>query len=183
MECRLKTVNGIDFTCDTCGRTVHCEHRTEPASLHFVCGYKPSVRPQGHRPAHDKSRQSWIVRRIAARTVRSRGGPGTEAKRLFESLQIVPLKGCGCEEFARKMDRWGVAGCRGEHYDEIVARFREYAGKYDWPTKLKAAAILAKRAATCQSALAFRLNPLDPASGLVDEAIRRAEAVASATSL
>jgi hypothetical protein len=67
------------------------------------------------------------------------------------------------------MDAWGVAGCRGEHYQEIVDRFRAYASKYGWATKLKAAALAVK------TGLAFRLNPLDPAPGIVDEAIRRAE--------
>jgi hypothetical protein len=95
--------------------------------------------------------------------------PGGHAKLILLSLKIQPIAGCGCDEFAKKMNDWGVSGCRGEHYDEIVARFREYAKKYDWGTKLRAAALAIK------SGLAFHLNPLDPAPGIVDEAIRRAE--------
>jgi hypothetical protein len=67
------------------------------------------------------------------------------------------------------MDQWGVAGCRGEHHQEIVDRFREIASKYDWATKLKAAALAVK------TGLAWKINPLDPAPGIVDESIRRAE--------
>jgi len=73
------------------------------------------------------------------------------------------------------MDAWGVAGCR-QHFDEITGRFREYAKKYDWITKARAAALAVK------TGLAFKLNPLDPAPGIVEEAIRRAVENETATS-
>ena len=95
-------------------------------------------------------------------------GPGCQAKRILDSLHIPPLAGCDCAGYARRMDEWGVDGCR-EHFAEIVERFRSYASKYDWGTKLRAAALAVK------TGLAIRLNPLDPAPGIVQEAIRRAE--------
>lgn len=115
-------------------------------------------------------RRKCEVRHYPPRPKHPRGGPGTEATLLLHSLGISPLGGCDCEGFARKMDAWGVAGCRGEHYQEIVDRFRTYATKYDWATKAKAAMLAVK------TGLAWKLNPIDPAPGIVDEAIRRVEA-------
>lgn len=88
---------------------------------------------------------------------------------MLATLRIRELPGCDCKGYARQMDRWGVDGCR-QHFDEIVAHFRQYAAKYDWATKLKAAAMAAA------TGLAFKLNWLDPFPDLVNEAIRRAEA-------
>ena len=42
----------------------------------------------------------------------SRGGPGTELRKLIPDWAVQFEKGCSCRDIARKMDRWGPAGCR-----------------------------------------------------------------------
>ena len=81
--------------------------------------------------------------------------------------------GCSCNSRARHMDQLGVAGCR-EHREEILAWLREEAGRRGWREKLAAGV----RAA----AGGIILNPLDAAGGLLDEALRRAEAAQSPVS-
>lgn len=94
-------------------------------------------------------------------------GPGTELKGILAGLGIQPGRQCDCNARAVQMDRWGVSGCR-EHREEIIGWLRTNQGRWGWREKVTAAA----RAVT--SGLAFRLNPVDPYPGLVDEAIRRA---------
>lgn len=96
-------------------------------------------------------------------------GPGTELTKLLGELGLHPKAGCPCKARAREMDQLGVAGCR-EHRDEIVGWLREQQAQSSWAETLTAA----RRAVT--SGLVLLLDPRDPAPGLVNEAIRRAEA-------
>jgi hypothetical protein len=66
------------------------------------------------------------------------------------------------------MDLWGVDGCRANQ-EQIVQWMRDGQGRWGWKEKMTAAT----KAVT--TGLAFKLNPLDPYPGLIDEAIRRAE--------
>jgi hypothetical protein len=66
-----------------------------------------------------------------------------------------------------------VAGCEANR-PEILGRLRAAQARLGWPDRLRAAA----RAVS--SGLAFRLNPLDPAPGLLAEALRRAAAAGGA---
>ncbi len=95
-------------------------------------------------------------------------GPGTELKKILESLGIEPGPTCDCRARADQMDAWGVSGCRANR-DTIIGWMREGQGRWGWKDKLSAAA------KAVQIGLAFKLNPLDPFPSLVDEAIRRAE--------
>lgn len=97
-------------------------------------------------------------------------GPGTELKALLASVGIHPGPTCPCHDMARKMDEWGVTGCR-EHRGEIVMHIQGQMGNRSWREKLSAAA------KATASGLAFRLSPTDIPGSLVDEAIRRAETV------
>jgi len=45
---------------------------------------------------------------------------GTALAELIPSWAIAIKEGCGCRDFERKMNAWGIAGCEGEHYDEII---------------------------------------------------------------
>lgn len=94
-------------------------------------------------------------------------GPGTELTALLTDLNAHD-RGCGsCAAYARQMDRWGTEGCQA-HRGEIVDMLR---------AKIKASGLGAKiRAAKNAAKQGLWFNPLDPAPGLVDEAIRRAEA-------
>lgn len=94
-------------------------------------------------------------------------GPGTELKKILESLGVTPTANCACNQRAEEMNNLGVEGCRAKR-DEIAGWLREGSSAWGWREKLAAAA-----SAVAQG-LAFRLNVLDPYPGLVDEAIRRA---------
>lgn len=96
------------------------------------------------------------------------GGPGTELKAILASLGPIP-RNCKCNERARQMDVWGVAGCR-EHREQILAWLRQEKVKLGWLARLNAAV------GAVRTGLAFHLDPRDVAGSLLDEAIRRAEA-------
>lgn len=93
--------------------------------------------------------------------------PGSELTSLLASLGLHGSGGCGCASLAARMDAWGVAGCR-ERREEILAHLREKAAGAGWLETLKAGYL-----ALSQGLL---FDPLDPAPGLLDEALRRAEA-------
>jgi predicted GH43/DUF377 family glycosyl hydrolase len=96
-----------------------------------------------------------------------RGGPGTELTALLTDLGLTPAKHCGCADRARKMDEWGVSGCTARR-NEIETWLRAESAKTGWVVKIKAACTAVR------TGLVTALNPLDPAPGLLDEAIRRA---------
>lgn len=102
-------------------------------------------------------------------------GPGTELHAMLENIGIRPSAHCPCRKMARKMDRWGVEGCR-QNRQEIIDHIQQQMDARGWADKLAAAS----RAAV--SGLAFRLNPLDIPGSLVDEAIRRAEVTSRSAS-
>lgn len=94
-------------------------------------------------------------------------GPGTELQGILASIGIKPGPTCPCLEMMRKMNRWGVDGCR-RHRGEIVLHLQEQMAARSWNEKLSAAAL------ATVSGIAFRLNPVDVPGSMVDEAIRRA---------
>ena len=61
---------------------------------------------------HPPVRCSCQVRQYQAR-------PGTELRRLLCTWGFTETETCGCDEFASKMDRWGVDGCT-EHLDTDI---------------------------------------------------------------
>jgi hypothetical protein len=101
----------------------------------------------------------------------SAGGPGTELHALLAELGVTPRVGCACRRRMEEMDQRGVRWVR-EHASEVAGWLREEQRRRGWAERLTAAA----RAVV--SGLAFRLDPGDPAPGLVAEAVRRAEAKA-----
>lgn len=98
-------------------------------------------------------------------------GPGTELKALFIILGFASSMACGCEALAALMNHWGIEGCV-KNRDRIIERLRKNQAKVGWFDKVSAA-VLAMAAAAKGDMLIAKLNPADPAPGLVDEAIRR----------
>lgn len=97
-------------------------------------------------------------------------GPGTELGILLAGLSIVPASACDCKAKAMQMDDWGVAGCKEPaKYDWIIRELKAGQVRWGWAAKFKAAAL------AVWQGFAFKVDPLDPVPGLVDEAIRRAE--------
>lgn len=68
---------------------------------------------------------------------------------------------------ADEMDRLGVDGCHARRA-ELLVHLRKAARKLGWADWFKAMGL-----AVLQG-LAFKLDPTDPAAGLLDEALRRA---------
>lgn len=66
------------------------------------------------------------------------------------------------------MDEWGVDGCQEER-QVIVSWFRFEYEKWGWGAKFRAGI------RAVYTRLAFKVNPLDPFPGLLDEAIRLAK--------
>ncbi len=94
-------------------------------------------------------------------------GPGTELHKLLASLNIKSSANCDCNAKAEQMDRWGVEGCITNR-ELIISWLREGQQRWGWSP------ILGAIRPALLSGLAFKLNPLDPIPGLVDEAIRLA---------
>ena len=92
-------------------------------------------------------------------------GVGTELKDIIKTLGF-PLCAVKCKELMQAMDEWGPAGCHLSR-DTILAQLRETQARLKWTEKVKAGVNAVR------SGLAFKLDPLDPAPGLLDEAIRR----------
>src|SRR5688572_28532212 len=103
------------------------------------------------------------------RALSSSGGPGTELKRILNSLGFLP-DNCLCNTRMLTMDAWGADGCR-KNYKGIVGWLREEQANRGWLAKAKAGVL------ALASGIAMKVNPLDPAPGLLDEAIRRWEQI------
>lgn len=74
----------------------------------------------------------------------SKRGVGDELKRLIP--KAFETKGCGCQDYARKMNAWGVKGCR-KRVDEIVNRLVEKTRQtsiFGW-VPINATRVVAKR--------------------------------------
>jgi hypothetical protein len=56
-------------------------------------------------------------------------GPGAELKRIIPS--ILRYSGCSCNDYAKKMDSWGVDGCE-TRFDEIVNYLVEQATRHPY---------------------------------------------------
>lgn len=97
-------------------------------------------------------------------------GPGTELRKLTDSLQIHGKCGGKCGEMLAKMNTWGVDGCR-EHRAEIVAHLAKAYHGLTWAEVSKAAT------GAVTSGLVLRIKPWDVCGSLVDLAIERAEAL------
>lgn len=92
-------------------------------------------------------------------------GLGTELTKLLASLGLAGEAGCGCKAMAKRMDEWGLGGCKVNEA-EILDWMRAAHAKLGWRERL---AVVGRAVG---SGLAFRLDPLDPARGLLDEARR-----------
>lgn len=113
------------------------------------------ARLRGGNPQSKSARQRGSV---ACR----KPGPGTHLALMLKTLGIEETTGCGCQSRVRQMDAWGCDGCR-EYREEIVGWLTEAA----WAAKLSAV-----KAAALAVANGLPLT----IGGLIDEAIRRAEA-------
>ena len=85
-------------------------------------------------------------------------GPGTELGKLIPDWLARQKSGCGCQDYQKKMDAWGVDGCKTRRA-EIVSRLVSQRRMLPKPLQLLPTAAI-------QAA----------AGKLVDQAIKNAEA-------
>lgn len=98
--------------------------------------------------------------------IKSVRGPGWHMTALIAEYGLGGSHGCGCAEFARQMDEWGISGCR-DHRSEIVGRLEEKFGEI----------LRANQTALMQAGAAALWNGLPlTIGGLFDEALHRTEA-------
>jgi len=95
-------------------------------------------------------------------------GPGSQLWRLFSRLGIQHTADCSCVLLADIMNSLGPQGCR-EQRDKLLKLMRKNKKKYGWDDTLKAAKNV------IVLGWLFKINPLDPLSSLLDEAIKLAE--------
>lgn len=96
-------------------------------------------------------------------------GPGTEFQKLVGELGLQAKSGCTCGALMRRMNDLGIAGCERER-KQLLDELRSNYTTFSAADKAWAAynAVV--------TGLAFKMNPLEPLPGLLDEAIRRASA-------
>lgn len=101
------------------------------------------------------------------------GSVGTRLHDVILSLGIKPKPNCGCRALMLEMDNLGVKGVaeKREHYADALRKRADKFGVATW---------IAAGTAAVLSGLAFKINPLDPMPGLLDEAIRLELEVANA---
>jgi len=100
-------------------------------------------------------------------------GPGSQLKAMLLEINAKPSADCGCDSLAKKMNAWGVEGCRERRY-EIAAQLQENAAELNL-LQLFGAAIWSLKASWVSA-----INPLHPFLSLLDESIRRAESESAA---
>lgn len=110
-------------------------------------------------------RASRIAAVLAARQA-ANVGVGSEMEKVIGELGWKATGCAGCKIMAQKMNRWGVEGCE-THREEILGWLRYQQSQAGWLEKMRAGVLAVK------TGLVTRLNPLDPAPGLLDESIRR----------
>lgn len=98
----------------------------------------------------------------------SGNGVGSYTWRILDEIGIKHDSSCSCLYWAERMNNWGPEGCR-KYKEEIVKHFKNSSKNYGWG-ELTLAAIK-----SIKTGLAFKINPIDIYSSLLDEAIRLAE--------
>ena len=66
--------------------------------------------------------------------------PGLALESLIPAWAIANSKGCGCANYARRMDRKGTAECEANR-EKIVARLMSQQSRLAWPLRLMPEAI------------------------------------------
>ena len=87
---------------------------------------------------------------------------GAALKELRAEMGITDTLDCGCRELARKMDRWGIAGCR-RHRRAILEHLAAAAVDRGWGMPPKAFEILLEQAIARVAAASLPPTPAAPA--------------------
>lgn len=98
-------------------------------------------------------------------------GPGTELKKILESVGVNPSPECTCNQMASQMNLWGVDGCR-EHRQDIIKAIKDNQAKWGWSSFFTTAGTAVWKAMS--TGLWRELSVSDIHGSLVDLAIKRA---------
>lgn len=101
-------------------------------------------------------------------------GVGTELMKLFKSLGVHPTSSCSCRKLARQMNELGVQGCR-VRVDWITSKIKDNYRRWGWGETFLNTTTAAWN--LLRTGLVFKLDTSDPITGLVNEALLRAESV------
>lgn len=94
-------------------------------------------------------------------------GPGSQLWKIFKSLGVETAPDCNCLLMAEVMNSLGVKGCI-EAKDRLVYILKKNQKRYGLTQYLKSGAL------ALREGLAFKIDPIDPLPGLLNEALRRA---------
>lgn len=101
--------------------------------------------------------------------------PGSQLEKLTKELKIGKPSSCNrCQTLKRRMNDLGIDGCK-KNRDSLTSELQANAGKWGWTEFISNYTTAALSAVVTGNV--FRLNPLDPYGSMIDEAIRRAEAI------
>jgi hypothetical protein len=146
---------------------MHCEFQlVVPAAPDTHCCRRCGLVVVSTSASHNIHARCSASPRGPRRSQPAKSGPGTELKKLLAELGIHPIKNCGCESLAAKMNAWGPA-CR-EHRAEIIDAIRANWQHATIGEKLRIAR------AGAFAAIAGRINPLSPIGSMIDLAMERA---------
>ena len=183
--------------CQSCNSTrpFFCEVLQRKMSPHLahLCKTKPAYRIKWeqerdgvHKPPYTK--EKYLIQRLDAldkrckpckgskpvshdkllEEVLSGTGPGSQLWHLFSRLGIQHTAECSCVLLADIMNGLGPQGCK-ENRAKLLKLMYKNKKKYGWHDTLTAAKNIIVRG------WLFKINPLDPLSSLLDEAIKLSE--------
>lgn len=136
MDCQLEPTPDARFCCSRCG----WEH---PKLVRRNCPVPPDPAVIARRTAR-RSGEMPVKVEIALETPVV--GPGTELKLLLRKFFIEERLGCGCDNYAKMMDREGPDWCV-KHLEEIADHLEREAKKRRLPFIRTLGRILVRRAA------------------------------------
>lgn len=162
-----------DIICEACKKT------NSPMGINTVTCYLARNKNQ------NKTKEDWdehinksnfknqidnIIKKKSKKLedIMNENGVGSQLWRLLERLGINHNVGCGCLDWAERMNLWGPELC-DKNRTQIIDHMKNSAKNYGWGD-ISLAVINA-----IKIGIAFRLSILDPYGSLLDEAIRLAK--------
>lgn len=113
----------------------------------------------------ERYQKLWAKRNGSPAKAVATSGPGTELKQLLAELGFRAKPDCGCEAKWRRMNEWGVGGCRA-NLDTILGWLTEAKNQAGWLETIRGAALAVTSG--------LQIDPLDVEGSLVRIAIERA---------
>lgn len=130
----------LQIRLDVC-RQARCPHQADYADPCAACPaghWGPWIRCPENEPPPPRTEIP-----DPPRATETKGGPGSELKRLLGRVGIHPRPGCACRSIARVMDQRGPDWC-AQNIEKIVGWMRKEAGKRSFPYAKALAAVVTR---------------------------------------